>query len=179
MRARGAATAAGALALVLAVAGCAGTGSDRAVRPPVAKRPNAQDSSWITTTHQANVAEITAGRLARRRGASKAVRTIGGTLVADHSQADTELRRTASKLRMSMPLRPTAEQRAIGDRVSHESGAAFDRDFIKTQTAAHKTAIAHTTTEYRRGQDIDVRGLAHKSLPVLQKHLWMLQHIRS
>ena len=176
MRATRAAAATG--ALMLALAGCAGTGSDKAITEPVSNRPNAQDRTWVTKTHQGNLAEIAAGKLAERRGADKAVRSMGGTLISDHKGSDTQLRRTASKLGLSMPLGPDAEQRAVGDRLAHESGKKFDRDFIKSMTAAHKTAIAQTTTEINQGDDAAVRTLADKAMPVLKKHLWMLQHIQ-
>lgn len=165
-------------ALALALAGCAGTGSNKEVSEPVANKPNAQDRTWVTKTHQSNLAEIAAGKLAQQRGDSKAVRSMGGTLVSDHKGMDTQLRRTASKLGLSMPLGPDAKQRAVGDRLSHESGKKFDRDFIKSMTAAHKTAIAQTTTEINQGDDAAVRTLADKALPVLKKHLWMLQRIK-
>lgn len=175
MRATWAAAVTGALALALA--GCSAAGSNKAVTEPVANKPNAQDRTWVTKTHQSNLSEIAVGKLAQQRGASKQVRSMGGTLVADHEGGDTQLRRTASKLGLSLPLGPDAKQRAIGERLSHESGKTFDRDFVKTQIAAHKTAITQTTTETYQGDDAAIRTLADKTLPVLKKHLWMLQHI--
>jgi len=141
--------------------------------------PSAADRAWARRTHQANLAEIAAGGQARSRGASADVRSMGGMLVSDHTGADTALRRTASRLRLSMPLRPDAAQRAQAAKLTAAKGGAFDRDFVRTQIAAHRTAIAQARAEAKRGHATELRTLAQHSLPTLEKHLALLRRDRA
>lgn len=156
----------------LVLAGC---GSPQSAAHVAANGPSAQDRTWVVQTHQANMAEITVGALAKARGSSQDVRRIGDTLVSDHTGSDTPLRRAAGRLGMGLPLRPDAAQRHTAEELGGQSGQAFDRDFIRTQITAHHTAITQTERESRAGRAAALRVLAQKTLPTLKKHLWMLQ----
>lgn len=167
---------AAAAGLLVLLAGCSDpTGRMADQRAHGKDMPSAADRTWAEKTHQANLAEIGAGGLAKSRGASADVRSIGGMLVADHTGSDTMLRASASRLRLAMPLRPDAAQRAQAAKLAKEHGAAFDKDFVRTQIAAHRTAIAQARTEAKHGKAAELRTLAQKSLPTLKKHLTMLQ----
>lgn len=166
--------------LLVLLAGCGDpTGRMAEERAHGKDMASAADRTWAERTHQANMAEIKAGGLARSRGASADVRSIGGMLVADHTGADTKLRASASRLRLAMPLRPDAAQRAQAAKLAAEHGGAFDKDFVRTQIAAHRTAIAQARAEAKNGHATELRMLAQKSLPTLKKHLTMLQKART
>lgn len=166
--------------LLVLLAGCADP-TDRMAQEQTHRQdmPSAADRTFAEHTHQANLAEIAAGGLAKSRGTSADVRSIGGMLVADHTGADTLLRRSASRLRLNMPLRPDAAQRAQAAKLAAAHGGAFDKDFVGTQIAAHRTAIAQATSEAKNGNATELRTLAQQSLPTLKKHLTMLQKART
>lgn len=162
--------------LLVLLAGCGDpTGRMADERAHGKDMPSAADRTWAEKTHQANLAEIAAGGMATSRGTSADVRSIGGMLVSDHTGADTMLRKSASRLRLGMPLRPDAAQRAQAAKLSAAHGSAFDKDFVRTQIAAHRTAIAQAQAEAKNGKATELRTLAQQSLPTLKKHLTMLQ----
>jgi len=162
--------------LVVLLAGCGDpTAATQQARAHGQDRASAADRTWAVHAHQANLAEIQVGELARSRGASQDVRAAGATLVSDHTGADTALRKAASQARLGMPLRPDAAQRAAAAKLARAKGHAFDRDFVRTQVAAHKTAIAQAKAEAWHGNAESLRTLAQQSVPTLKKHLWMLQ----
>lgn len=165
--------------LLVTLAGCADPMANaKYVRAHGDETPSPADHLWASRTHQANMTEIAAGRQAKSRGASKDVRVIGAVLFSDHKDNDEMLRSAASRLELSLPLRPGAGQRRQLAKLSRESGGAFDREFVRTQIAAHETAIAQTRIEAQPGHAVRLRRLAAQSLPKLKKHLWMLQHAR-
>lgn len=166
--------------LLVLLAGCSDP-TDRTAQQQAHRQdmPSAADRTFAEHTHQANLAEIAAGGLAKSRGTSADVRSIGGMLVSDHTGADTMLRASASRLRLGMPLRPDAAQRAQAAKLAAAHGGAFDKDFVSTQIAAHRTAIAQATAEAQHGNATELRTLAQKSLPTLKKHLTMLQKART
>lgn len=162
-----------ALGALVVLGGC---GAPRAATTAAdANGPSGQDRTWVARTHQGNMAEIAVGQMAKARGATRDIRSIGGMLVSDHTGADTLLSRAAGRAGMGLPLAPDAAQRRTAQKLAGTSGRAFDRDFVRTQIAAHRTAIAAATAETRDGRTVELRTLAQKTLPTLKKHLWMLQ----
>ena len=61
------------------------------------------DSQLLRTLHQANLAEIAAGRMAMARGTSAAVQQYGADVVKDHQSADDQVIALATKLNVTLP----------------------------------------------------------------------------
>lgn len=121
------------------------------------------------------MAEIAAGQLAALDGASPAVRSTGAVMNRDHQALDAVLIKAASAFKISLPTSQTVEDADAYDRLTGETGHKFDYDFIGTMLAAHQTMITATQTEISHGSSPQVIKLARQALPVLIKHLKMLQ----
>ena len=68
---------------------------------------------------------------------------------------------------------------AAAARLSNESGSPFDRDFLSTMITGHEQVIVDTKAEIRKGSSPQVISLAQAALPVLYKHLNLLEKARS
>lgn len=121
------------------------------------------------------MAEIDAGQLAALDGASAAVRSTGTVMSRDHEALDAALTKAADALKISLPTSQTVEQTDAYDRLAGETGRQFDYDFIGTMLTAHQMMINETRTEISHGSSAQVIKLARQALPVLLKHLKMLQ----
>ena len=143
--------------------------------PAVRAQLSSQDRAWLVKVHRTNLAEIKAGTVAEQQATTGTVRSIGQILVHDHQQADASLTSLASRLDVSLPSSPSPKQQADLASVAAKSGSAFDHAFVQTETAGHQTAIALTQAETAGGSSAAVVKLANATLPVLQKHLALLQ----
>ncbi len=165
-----------AIASGAAIAAATGCGAAQAVRTPAAAaHVSQQDRRWIVQAHTANMAETDTGQLAGLDGASPAVRSAGAVLSRDHTAADAALIKLAGRLKIALPTSETVRQTEAYDRLTNETGHLFDYDFIGTMLAAHQSMISATRWEISHGSAPDVTRLARQALPVLLKHLKLLQ----
>jgi putative membrane protein len=138
---------------------------------PASAAPSQQDTTWMVSAHQGNLAEIAAGKAAQQKGASEGVRSMGAELVNDHTALDKELTAAAQQLGVDLPQAPSQEQQTTLDQVMSQQGAAFDTAWISAQLAAHQTTKAEGQKEISQGQDPTVVNLAETAAPVIQRHL--------
>ncbi|TQS41878.1 DUF4142 domain-containing protein [Cryptosporangium phraense] len=131
---------------------------------------NAQDRAFLVGAHQANLAEITAARIALRKATQPVTKRLAVRWIRDHSRLDASLRPVARRLGVALPDRPNAEQRALAARYRATCGPAFDRLWISTQMTAHHKAMALGKSELERGSAAPVRALARASAPVIAEH---------
>jgi putative membrane protein len=140
------------------------------VTPAQARGPTATERETLQKLHDANQMEIEMGELAKRKGSSKAVRTLGAQLVADHTQADRKidayLRKHGSDLRTLATNAATTEHAVIGAK----SGVEFDRAFALQMIADHTKAIELLEGAHKETADQDLRTLYDEVLPTLHAH---------
>jgi predicted outer membrane protein len=129
----------------------------------------------LIQAHQINVAEISAGGLARQKGASAIVRDLGTRLVTDHMKLDQTLKATATAQGVELPEALTSQQQALAAQYANASGSAFDRLFVTTQAAGHAQAMQATQAEIAAGKDSTVVAIARSALPVIESHMSLLE----
>jgi putative membrane protein len=137
--------------------------------------PSDGDRTWLAGAHQANLAEVQVGELAKKKGGTAAVRAAGAMLVTDHTASDTQVAHVAKGLKMTLPSSAAPADAAAASRLGDEAGAQFDHDFVSTMMTGHQKVIAQTQTEISQGSTPQIKNLAQSTLPVLRKHLTMLQ----
>ncbi|MGV9307974.1 DUF4142 domain-containing protein [Nonomuraea sp. NPDC003727] len=130
-----------------------------------------QDTLFLRQAHQGNLAEIAAGTAAQEKAEADVVRAIGADLIADHTRLDAALKQTARALRVSLPSRPSANQRAAHKRLAALSGAAFDQAWTQAMIEGHRMALQLGERELREGTSAKAKEIASSSTPVIQGHL--------
>lgn len=130
-----------------------------------------QDSRFLATAHQGNLAEIAAGTAAQEKGRTGVVRSIGALLVTDHTRLDTAVRDTARELGVRLPAQPTPEQRAEQARLAALTGPAFDRAWVAAMIQGHRAALAAGEQELRSGSAPQAKQVAESAAPVIRGHL--------
>lgn len=148
--------------------GASGQAVTASIQP---QRPSAQDRAWLAAAHQANLAEVRAGELARKKGTTAAVRSAGERMVADHSRLDGEVTRVADELGVSLPKTAAPADKAAATRLANESGSRFDQDFLATMITGHQKLIGETQRQLSQGSSPQVIALARKAMPDLTEHL--------
>jgi putative membrane protein len=111
--------------------------------PPAAE--SIPDTAFLRAVHQANLAEIGAGGIARLTAVARAADVL-------------------------LPDTPSAAQLALTKRYRSVPAAAFDRLYLRTQLAAHNEALAAAKAELANGQDPRVKELIAFAAPLVQGH---------
>lgn len=123
--------------------------------------------------------ESTLGKVAAARASTPGVRHYGAMLAADHSKARVEVLPLARRYHVptTMALAPPAD--AEQHKLSGLHGPAFDREFVRYMIQDHTDDISDFRGELKSGDPAEVRALAKRTLPVLQKHLATAQSLQA
>jgi putative membrane protein len=140
-----------------------------------AAAPSSQDTDYITTNGQTNLAEITIGQLALERAQNDATRALAQMTLTDHQAALAKLQAVAAQLGVAVPTEPSPEQKQNAATLQAVDDAAFDLTYDQIQVAGHQKSIAGTNQEIAAGSDPSVVGYAQGYLPVATMHLQMAQ----
>jgi putative membrane protein len=135
---------------------------------------NAQDRAFLVGAHQANLAEITAAKIALQKATKPVTKQLAIRWIRDHSKLDASLRPVARKLGVALPSVPNPAQRALAAKYRATSGPAFDKLWVSTQMTAHHQAMALGDSELKRGSNPAVKHLAAASAPVVATHAQLL-----
>ena len=100
-------------------------------------------------------------------------------LATDHTKGRHEVAPIAARYHVPMTaaLAPAAD--AEQHKLARLQGAAFDQEFVTYMVKDHIDDIADFRGELKSGDPIDVRNLAQRTLPVLQKHLVTAQKLHA
>jgi putative membrane protein len=133
--------------------------------------PSEQDKAYLMAAHQANLAEINSGQLARLKGTSASVRDLASKIVTDHLSLDEALIPVAIQLSVTLPAEPDDDQKASASALeSMAAGADFDRQWVSTELSAHIVQINRGQSEISGGAEPAVVKLAKDAAAVLAVH---------
>lgn len=127
----------------------------------------------------ANMYELEAARIALQRSQREDVKEFARTMIADHEKIGSELTSFlgATNSPQMPPDKLDALHQTLIDDLNRAGGGEFDRLYIKQQKLAHQEAITLFTTYRNVGRDDGMRNLAGLALPVLKKHLNMVNDL--
>lgn len=116
--------------------------------------------------------EIAAGKIALEKAESDEVRAFAQMMVADHTTSSKALQDAVatSGQTLAMPTELDAEHRAQVDILNSLQGAAFDREYLSQQMAAHRKALAILKAYAGNGDVAELRQFAQGTISVVQKH---------
>lgn len=167
-------------AMIRALAAC-GTAAAFAVLPAAAAlaadapaKASHADRSFADTAAEAGMAEVEMAKLAQQHAAGADVKAFADRMVADHTKANQALTSIATAQGINLPTKPShKDQRELG-KLGKLDGAAFDKEYVKSQVGAHQDAVKLFTKESQSGRNDDLKSFAGTTLPTLQDHLSMV-----
>ncbi len=160
-----------ALAL-LPIAACSTTPpAPMASAPPPPPPLAAQDQTFITTAAQGGMAEVQDAQLALTKARSPRVKAYANEMIADHTPVNQQIMQLAQQKGVTLPTTVNDMQQQQMTMLQGETGARFDRDYMRGQAMDHDMMVKLFQDEATNGQDPDLKMLAQNTLPVLQKHL--------
>ena len=139
---------------------------------------SAADTEFATMAAQGGIAEVQMAQLAQQKATSKDVQKYARQMIKDHTKANNNLMKIATKKQMTLPTTPNAEQMQMMSQLQSASGAEFDRMYMQMAGIdSHQKMQGLFQTEISGGTDSDLKSFASKTLPVVQKHLRMAQEM--
>jgi|MudIll2142460700_1097286.scaffolds.fasta_scaffold69588_2 putative membrane protein len=157
--------------------------ADTPIKPPTSTDKSAKlsddDVKIVAHLHHVNVMQIDLGKQAKVKGTA-AVKSLGETLIKDHSTADKELAAMAKK--KGIAKIPAAEPATEADKAEIKQhsesiaalkklkGADFDREYLRMVVEDHEKELAKSDVFIASAQDTDLKTMLETNKTVLQRH---------
>ena len=159
----------------LTLAGCAQR------TPPVVDLNNPLFApAYLAQAASADQFEIQSSQLAMQASQNAAVRNIANMLITDHTQTTQSLMAAAAAARLRPPP-PTilpAQQSLLNQLRAAGTGYSFDQAFQQVQVQAHQQALSLHQGYATSGDVPALRTAAGGAVPIVQRHLGMLQTLQ-
>ncbi len=141
--------------------------SPNAMKANTGAQLSSSDKDFMMDAAKGGMMEVNMGKMAEKQGKSADVKKIGRTMVTDHTKANNQLMALAKKKGVMLDKNPSMDEKM--------SGANFDEEYLETMAKGHEKDITAFENEAKNGSDADVKAFANKTLPVIKKHLKMVQ----
>ena len=129
------------------------------------------DQGFVTKIGGVGMGEVELGMLALDKAASRDVKGFAQRMIDDHRKAGDELKAIATRKNFAWPAELSADAKALKDRLSKLSGAAFDRAYIDAMVSGHRDVLGVMQAEAQSGSDAELKAFAAKASSTVQTHL--------
>lgn len=154
-----------------APAAAAAAGAPAAPASPASKLDRSDRNALIEMA-QANMAEISTGKLALTKGVNPEIKAYAQRMVDEHSKALAEVQALAQAKGVELPKELTVKHKAKGAMLEALKGDIFDRTYIKQSGRRdHRVTHEQLRDNMDKIKDPDIKALAMKMRPVVEQHL--------
>ena len=131
--------------------------------------------TFIETAAAANQFEIASNKLALTKTKNKKLLEFARHMVKDHTRIGKAFVAALKKANAGItpPAGLGADLDAVMARLTSETGATFEADYIAVQTKGHQDAVALFAGYAKGGDNPVLQAFAKKTLPTIQMHLDM------
>lgn len=139
------------------------------------------DQDFVAAAAVANRFEIQSAELALARAGDAKLKEFARMMLTDHKAALQELEAAAKEAGVAMPTEPALDQShatKIAALESRKDSTNFDQAYRTDQMHAHQQAVTLLEMYQRTGTKNSLRVWATKTLPVVKKHLEMLNTMK-
>ena len=126
---------------------------------------------FVGDVARGNMAEISLSQVALQRSQNDAVKQFAQMMVTDHTAASTELQTLATSKNITLPTAMDQKHQSVMTKLGGESGADFDRDYMKQMVNDHEKMLSLLQKQADKGTDADTKAFAARMVPIVQGHL--------
>ncbi len=137
-----------------------------------------KDAEFAVAAADGGMMEVELGKLAATNAASAQVKEFAQGMVADHSQANEELKSLAASKNIALPAMLSEDKQKKVNELAEKKGAGFDKAYMDFMVDDHEEDIKKFQNEADNGNDAEIKGWASGKVPVLQHHLQMAKTTR-
>lgn len=143
------------------------------------KMMKSADGKFAMKAAEGGLAEVKMGQLAAQKATNPDVKAFGQQMVDDHTKANDNLKQVAASENMTLPTDVSPKEKAMYDKLSNMSGAAFDKAYVHDMVKDHEEDVKEFQKESTSGTDPKIKEFATTTLPILQGHLSKIKGIES
>lgn len=130
------------------------------------------DQRILTELAEANLAEISAGKIAQDKAQHPDVKAFAQQMVDDHSKGLQAVQQVAQAKSVTLPTEPDSKHQKMTDKLSKMNGDAFDRAYLaRAGVGEHQAAHRKLLQAAKKAQDPDVKALVAQLQPTVDQHL--------
>jgi putative membrane protein len=147
-------------------------------RPSQSAQSAPSTADFVKNAAISGMFEIQSSELALRKHV-RPDRHFAEHMIRDHRRLAAQLKHIvrADHVDVQVPAKLDDQHRQMLDKLRHESGKAFDKDYDQMQQQGHQQAVSLFQSYSQSGGDPQLKQWAEKSLPELQDHLSMAQKL--
>ncbi|WP_427924894.1 DUF4142 domain-containing protein [Streptomyces sp. cg40] len=148
---------------------------ERVIATPATGPLTEADRDFVVEVRSAGLWEYPVGRLALRKGTTKAVKLAGEHLVDGQASLDAASRNVAGRLDITLPNQPSPQQQGFVTTLKTDSGKRFDTDMatiLRATDGPFLSTIASVRTTTRNSL---VRALADQVNDIVLDHVDVLE----
>lgn len=125
--------------------------------------------------------EVEAGKIARRRAQSPAVRDFADHMITAHTQTTENLKSilASNMVNVTPPAHLDDRRQGLIDDLRGAKAADFDHRYLSQQDAAHKEAEILMRGYAKDGDNVTIKGFAADTLPIVEDHLAMVRKLEA
>lgn len=127
--------------------------------------------AFVSNASQSDMYEIQAGQMAANKATSKDVKAFGKMMVTEHTAMSNEMKPLITAAGQTPATALDQRRQGLLDNLKAASGAAFDKEYVNQQVAAHEEALTLMKGYADNGSDAGLKGGAAKAVPKIQMHL--------
>lgn len=129
-----------------------------------------RDENFVENIYEENKEEMFLLELGISKGSSNDVQRAAKEMLGDHEKLDAELKAYATKHGISL------DEKTMNDALeTRERGVEWDKDWADKLENAHSKVIRKFERKQQNANDEELMQIVNKTLPVLNKHLNMVQ----
>jgi putative membrane protein len=130
------------------------------------------DRGMLRDIAQANLAEVATGKLALEKSQNAEVRKFAQSMVDDHSAALQDVGHLARAKSLRLPEEPDLKHKTTMKAMQALDGERFDKLYVSQAGVGDHRKTRELLQKTQTGaKDADLRALAEKLLPVVERHL--------
>jgi predicted outer membrane protein len=133
------------------------------------------DRDFVVKVRSAGLWEYPVGRLALKKGTTKAVRTAGEHLIDGDAALDAAGRNAAGQLGITLPNQPSQQQQGFVSRLNGDSGKQFDTDMATILRATNGQMLATIASVRTTTRNSLVRALANLANDTVLDHITVVE----
>jgi putative membrane protein len=136
------------------------------------------DAQFAREAASGGMMEVQLGKVAQDRASNAQVKEFGSRMVKDHSKANDQLKKIASKKDIKLPTELEAKHKATVNKLSKLKGEEFDREYMSAMVDDHKEDLEKFQRQADKGKDPELKKFAQDHVPILKKHHELAEQTR-
>lgn len=134
--------------------------------------PSRNDRNMVQNLAMANLAELSAARLALSKAQNPQVKEYAQQMINDHTKAMDDLKSFAQSKNMTLPTKPDVQHQSAVASLKGQPADDFAEEYLKQSGVTdHRNTLRLLEDIRDDADDPELKKLAEKMIPVVENHL--------